>query len=468
MVGAAMADDADRLAHDAYTLYTGRGPDLYHPAYDSDAFRWDGCDSAADALFKTERLRLHCVAARRARELCTAALASRKAKQRIAEGGPIAAVIEQFDRAVKAAGISEALYFANYEDDYRTGDDGTRLRKTLEATRSRFLADCGGETAVKAVKADRRQPVPEAVRKAIKRRCAIDWEKQTDVLPENPRADKPGVYLSMDLGLSREIDYYCAGAVFTVRARGDDGAWRTIFRRALLKRDAGWQHWDVPLGAVVDKAGAASPRLTTDACSRAIDREAPTWKWGYWGQPRVVRVTAGGQREVQYDLIEHIDRSKAMVRLDATGKRRPFDGEGEDSSGATFKAAAPGDAMPGPVRPAIAAFVPHRDGNSGVTVAEFQVVNTAVARAEDRKPASRVPLPPGARLVPDLETSIWARGPHDHPLGEPGGVGPLSLRRRSDRERTLASPLANAFRRSLATPSRGARSPRRRRASRGG
>ena len=160
------------------------------------------------------------------------------------------AVCEQLDMAVKAAGTSEILYFANYEDDYRTGGEGTQLRKKLEATRSQFLSDCGGKAGLKT---DSKQPVPEAVRKATKRRCVIDWEKQTDILPEHPRADKPGLYLSTDIGLSRNIDYFCLGSVFTVQAHGNEGAWRTIFRRALLKQDAGWQHWDIPLDTVVTK-----------------------------------------------------------------------------------------------------------------------------------------------------------------------------------------------------------------------
>lgn len=237
------------------------------------------------------------------------------------------------------------------------------------------------------MKTDRKQPVPEAVRKAIKRRCVIDWEKQTDILADKPRAGKPGVYLSTDIGLSRIIDYFCLGAVFSVQARGDDGAWHTIFRRALLKQDAGWQHWDIPLDAVVDKAGAAHLRLITDAYSRAMDRKAPTWKWGYWGQPRVVQVTAGGEREVRHDLIEHIDRSKAFVQLDDTGKQREFDGKGEDSTGATFKPAASGTEIPEPVQPAIAAFTPHHDGNSGVTIAEYKLLAIANVTAQDRQPA---------------------------------------------------------------------------------
>jgi hypothetical protein len=379
---AVMADEADRLALDAYRHYTGREVDLYHPVYDPDTFRWDGYDAATDKLFKTERLRQLCVSSRRARELCTAALASRKAKQLTALGGSMGAVCEQFDLAVKAATTSELLYFANYEDDYRTGDEGTRLRKKLEASRSQFLSSCAGKAGVQT---DWKQPIPESVRKATQRRYLIDWEKQTDVLPGKPRADQPGLYLSTDLGLSGNIDYYCLGAVFTVQARGNDGSWHTIFRRALLKKDAGWQHWDIPLGAVVDKAGAANLRLITDACSRAVDRNAPTWKWGYWGRPQIVQVTADGRREVRHDFIEHIDRAKLLVQLDNTGKPREFDGKRDDSSGATFQRAEPGTETPAPVQPAIAAFTPHLGGNSGVTIAEYTLPALASLRDEDRR-----------------------------------------------------------------------------------
>jgi hypothetical protein len=147
-----------------------------------------------------------------------------------------------------------------------------------------------------------------------------------------------------------------------------------------------------------------------------MDRKAPTWKWGYWGQPRVVQVTADGKREVRHDLIEHIDCSKAFVQLDDTGKQREFDGKGEDSTGATFEPAAPGTEIPEPVQPAIAAFTPHHDGkptlsrpfgcpggDSGVTIAEYQLLAIATVRAADRKPAPTPPLPDGVRLIPDLE-----------------------------------------------------------------
>ncbi len=104
-----------------------------------------------------------------------------------------------------------------------------------------------------------------------------------------------------------------------------------------------------------------------------MDHQAPTWKWGYWGQPRVVKVTADGNREVCDDLLAHIDRFKTIVQLDDTGTQREFDHKGDDSTGATFKPALSGSEIPEPVRNAIAAFAPHREGVSGVTVAEYKL-----------------------------------------------------------------------------------------------
>lgn len=365
-----MADEADRLAREAYSLFTGRAPDLYHADYDPESFCWKGYEPAADKRFKTERLRLLCVSTRRAKELCAVAWASRRAKQLIAESATVAAVRDQFNKAVEAARTSELLYFANYQDHYTVGNHNTTdMRKKLDALRSRFLADCGVKEAAST---PLEQPVPETARKTNKRRCVISWEKQRDVLPAQANAAGAGLYFSTDIGLSKDIDYFCLGAVFTVQAREKDGGWRTIFRRALLKKDAGWQHWDIPLKGVVDESGTVTLRLITDAYSRAVDRNAPTWKWGYWAQPRIVQVTTGGQREERYDLIEHLADAKLMVQLDDTGERRAFDGKGKDSTGARFEAAGQGMDVPEPAQRAIAAFTPRAKGRSGVTIAEFR------------------------------------------------------------------------------------------------
>jgi hypothetical protein len=61
-----------------------------------------------------------------------------------------------------------------------------------------------------------------------------------------------------------------------------------------------------------------------------------------WGQPQLVEVTKGGSRRVVYDFIEQIAQACPFVRLDADGQDRPFDGEGEDSTGATFQKIEPG------------------------------------------------------------------------------------------------------------------------------
>ncbi len=369
-----MADESEKLAQQAYKLYTGQEPDLYHPIYNPDDFRWNGYDAGADKMFKTERLRLMCVASRRATDLCIAAWASRVAKQKIAEGGAIGAVCEQFDQALAAARECELLYFANYEDHYTTGDMTTKVREKIEAMRSKFLEDCGAKDEAMA---DPLQASPEVARKAVKRHVIIDWEKQTDILPQPRAFNKAGVYLSTDIGLNKTMDFYCLGMVFTVQAEGQDGVWRTIFRRALLKKDAGWQHWDIPLDAWADKAGQIKLRLMTDAYSRAIDRAAPTWKWGYWGNPRVFKVV-NLDKVLFLGLINQLNQCKTYVQLDDTGKERPFDAKGEDSTGATFKIVetthqADMPQPPEPLEPAIAAFAPHHK-NSGVTIAEFEIV----------------------------------------------------------------------------------------------
>jgi hypothetical protein len=366
---AVMAEQCYTLARSAYKQFAAGEPDLYHPLYDPDSFRWDGYDPAADSLFKKERLRLQCVSARRSRDLCTAALASRIAKQAMTAGAPIRRVLAELDSAVAAARTSEVLYYANYDDDCRTGAEGARLRQKLESIRSQFLVDC---KARKDAIDDLEQPVPEPVRSATKRHAMIDWEKMTDLLPAEALAQRSGLYLSIDLGLARTIDYFCLGSVFTVQAQMSDGRWKTVFRRALLKRDTGWQHWDIPLDGLANQVGAVRLRLITDAYSRAIDRGAPSWRWGYWGRPRIIRCTSDGKQKLCHDLIAEIQQSRAYVQLDGSGQRRMFDGRGRDSSGATFQHALADPGLPEPARTAIAAFAPRAKGMSGVTIAEYE------------------------------------------------------------------------------------------------
>ena len=96
---AVLADHAERLARQAFRLYTGREPQLFNPAYDEAAFRWSGYDRDADRTFKAERLRLLWISTRRSQEMCHAALAHRLAQRLMAEDAPAARVLEQLDRA---------------------------------------------------------------------------------------------------------------------------------------------------------------------------------------------------------------------------------------------------------------------------------------------------------------------------------------------------------------------------------
>jgi len=181
-------------------------------------------------------------------------------------------------------------------------------------------------------------PVPDSVRRAAERALFIAWETLSDVVPEEALASRPGLYLSTDIGLDRRPDLFRLGVVFSVEARQGDGAWQTLFRRAVLRRTAGWEHWDIPLKGL---RGPVTLRLTTDSYSRAQDRSAPRWRWAVWGQPQVVAVGRDGARQVRHDLIGQIDQARAQVRLDADGVERAFDGPGQDSTGATFALAPP-------------------------------------------------------------------------------------------------------------------------------
>ncbi len=165
------------------------------------------------------------------------------------------------------------------------------------------------------------------------------------------------------IGLSRSIDYFCLGTVFTVQAQTPQGQWETLFRRALLKKDAGWQHWEIPLASMGTDCPSIRLRFITDSYSRANDLSEPSWEWGCWGRPKLMRLTAAGARKTICDFAEHIDRAACCVRMDADGKDRPFDGMGEDSTGAVFRV----------VDSDIAAFAPHRDGQCGITIAQYEV-----------------------------------------------------------------------------------------------
>jgi len=228
----------------------------------------------------------------------------------------------------------------------------------------------------------RDRPVPEAVRKTARNPLMIPWEKQTDILPAEQKTLKPGIYLSVNLGLNQRYDYqrydnnrWRLGVVFTVQARQSDDTWRTVFRRAVGRRSIGWEHWNIPLTQVADSLGKYPLRFMTDSYARM--QNPPSRQWAFWGRPQLIEITEKGERKVIYDCAEQIGQARTFVRLDSNGKDRPFDAEGADSSGATFQqvtAESGGKlALPSPAMPTIAAFTPHRDKKFGVTVAEYNV-----------------------------------------------------------------------------------------------
>ena len=124
---AVQADEAVRLAGEAYRLYTGKAPNLEEPLYRQEDFRWDGYDAEADHLFKAETLRRLCVSTRRSQKMCEAAMAHRLAMRLAAERAPLAAVFGQLDHAISAAEANQKLYQLNYDDDY-DGTDGLCVR----------------------------------------------------------------------------------------------------------------------------------------------------------------------------------------------------------------------------------------------------------------------------------------------------------------------------------------------------
>ena len=208
--------------------------------------------------------------------------------------------------------------------------------------------------------ADLVRAVPESVRRSVARPLFIPWEKQSEIIPATPAAQKPGLYLSTDIGCDAKYDFYRLGVVFTVQAQDPEGTWQTLFRRDVTRRTTGWEHWDIPLAsvtsatispkldsaatssAIVGESGSLKLRFITDSYSRAQDRSAPSWKWALWGEPQVVEVMADGNRRLRYDFVQNIEHARAFVRLDHDGQDRVFDGHGTDSTGATFQSADPG------------------------------------------------------------------------------------------------------------------------------
>ena len=193
------------------------------------------------------------------------------------------------------------------------------------------------ETAV-----DRSRPVSQTLSNAATPPVLhIPWEKQTDITPNRQYAGKPGIYLSTDVGLDRKADYFRLGVVFTVECQREGGQWQPIFRRALSRRHEGWEHWDIPV-ADDSEGDDLRLRLCTDSYSRAQIRSEPSWKWAYWGSPQLIRIRAGGSRQVVADLVSQAGEAQTFVRLDSDGQDRPMDGDGVDTSGAAFRPLRPG------------------------------------------------------------------------------------------------------------------------------
>lgn len=312
---AVLAERTERLAREAYWRWTGEEPELSRPVYQQEDFRWNGYSREADRRFKAERLRQLWVSTVRSAEMCKAALAHRKAERLIAEGAPAEAVLGQLDAAIVHARRNEHIYQMNYEDDYDWTDGlCSFVTAKLEEQRARFMEQVPGETPMARY---------------------IPWEAQTDILPEQQDAAKPGLYLSTNLGLTTREDYFRLGVVFSVEASTGDGTPEVMFRRSLGRRHTGWEHWDIPLSGTEGRL-----RLVTDAYSRAQNRLEPTWEWPLWGNPQLIRLTPDGERVVLRDL--DASDAEALVRLDRDGLERPFDGPGVDTTGAMFQTLRPG------------------------------------------------------------------------------------------------------------------------------
>lgn len=340
---AVLADHGEQLARQAFERYTGREPQLFQPAYDEKTFRWSGYEPGANRTFKAERLRLLWISNRRSQEMCQAALAHRLAQRLIAQDAPKARVLEQLDRALAFARMNQLIYQCNYYDDYDPTDGlCSVVTDRLEKARNEFAAHGA-------------KPEPPVL--------MIPWEKQSDIIPACPVSSDSVLKLSFDLGLTSPRDFFCLGVVFSVERYDKSLGWQVIFRRAIHRRAKTWEHWDLPL----TEPTADQPirlRLVTDSYSRAQDRTAPTWQWALWGRPRLVR-----GKSVVYDLIEQLPSAARFVRLDSDGKDRAFDKGAEDSTGATFNPVA---------GPAIAAFTPHRDGQFGIAIGEYEISLSAI------------------------------------------------------------------------------------------
>jgi hypothetical protein len=285
----------------------------------------------------------------------------------MAEGAPVCAVLEDFERAIDFARMNQLLYQVNYNDDY-DWTDGLCHRVTgrLQQLKDRFWADCSKTLRL----AERRaQPVPETVRqKAEPPVLWIPWEAVPDILPGTSMAVGPPLCLHTKIGAPIPADYYCLGVVFTVEVLDESSGWRPLFRRGIHRGTGRWEDWFIPLPTALTQNNLQL-RFVTDSYSRAQDRNAPSWEWARWRTPRVLAISSSGSRRIAYDFGKEIDSARALVRLDTDGKDRSFDGIGKDSTGATFTATHRQDSGDWE----IAAFTPHLNGQFGVTIGEYTV-----------------------------------------------------------------------------------------------
>jgi hypothetical protein len=327
---AVLADHAEKLARQAYRSFTGREPDLFQPVYNEEEFQWDGYDPARDRLFKEERLRKLWISTRRSQEMCGVALAHRKAQRLMAAGAPAAAVLKSLNEAVDRAALNQLIYQVNYDDDY-DDTDGLCYKVTehLEKLRDEVLAE--------SLAADRDRPVSESIRKKAEPPVLyIPWTKLEDLLPSREGTPGSGLCLQTRIGLVAREDFFRLGVVFTVEVYEEASGWTPLFRRSVQRRTRQWEEWRIPLPLAAGK-NHLRLRFVTDSYSRAQDRNAPTWKWALWGDPRLVEARGAGSPRVVYDFGRQVDSAQALVRLDKDGKDRVFDNKGEDSTGATFK-----------------------------------------------------------------------------------------------------------------------------------
>jgi len=287
--------------------------------------------------------------------------------------GNLAAIWTDLSTARDEARESQVLYYCNYDDDYTVGSKGADVTQKLETLCAQILETTGlTQDQISHAEA---HPSATLHGLALPPEC-VRWEKMSDLLPSESEPRLGEVCIVTSLGLSDPIDYFCLGTVFTIQVYRNSH-WQTICRRALLKKDTGWQHWKIPLGTVEEILETpVRLRFVTDNYSRAFDPAWPSWKWGFWGQPQLVHYQ-GTSKKVLYDFYERADQSHALIVLDKDGAERPFDQEFQDSTGATFKATAQGGYdgtnAPSPKQPTIAAFSPYKNGLFGITIAEFNV-----------------------------------------------------------------------------------------------